>query len=146
MEVRCTDKYIFYLTENFSSVFLIKQTNNNSGVLSFQAFHCIRGVAVKTLTGNHIDSSCSTLILWIKQVQLSKRGQNAKLWKLQPRSLAVVVKSSSTDCRMEMLYQLNSLNIWILVGLWIVAEGCVRKRVGNLSLFDRAGELAPYAN
>ena len=40
-------------------------------------------------------------------------------------------------------------NFWkslILVGLCSVAEGWVRKNVGNRFLLDSAGELEPYDN
>lgn len=38
---------------------------------------------------------------------------------------------------------LNFLNNFTLVGLWIVAEGCVRKKVGKRFRSDNAGEDEP---
>lgn len=38
----------------------------------------------------------------------------------------------------------NMLKSLIRVGLWIVAEGCVRKNVGNRFRLDNAGLEEPY--
>ena len=40
-----------------------------------------------------------------------------------------VEKTSSAVCRMEIFDQPNFLKIFTLVGLWTVADGCVRKSV-----------------
>lgn len=46
----------------------------------------------------------------------------------------------------EMRFQPHVLASLMRVGLWRVAEGCVRKKVRNLFLLDKAGELAPKAS
>ena len=45
-----------------------------------------------------------------------------------------VLKTSSASCRMETLDQLYLWKTLILVGLWTVADGCVRKSVGKRCL------------
>ena len=43
-------------------------------------------------------------------------------------------------------FQPNLRNSLMRVGLCKVADGCVRKNVGNRWRLDRAGELEPYDN
>lgn len=53
------------------------------------------------------------------------------------------INTSSACCNMATRDQPNFSMSLILVGLWTVAEGCVRNKVGNLLRSDNAGELAP---
>jgi hypothetical protein len=53
------------------------------------------------------------------------------------------VKSSCVSCMVAIRFHPNSLHNLTRVGLWSVADGWVRKNVGNLSLWDKAGELEP---
>lgn len=60
------------------------------------------------------------------------------------KSSAVDAKTSSTDCKIAIRVHLNFFISAIRVGLWIVADGCVRNIVGNLARLESAGLLAPY--
>ena len=53
------------------------------------------------------------------------------------------MKTSSACCRIATLDQPNFCMSFTLVGLCTVAEGWVRKKVGNLLRSDKAGELEP---
>lgn len=53
------------------------------------------------------------------------------------------MKTSSACCNMAILDHLNFCIIFTLVGLWTVAEGWVRKKVGKRVRSERAGELDP---
>ena len=54
------------------------------------------------------------------------------------------VKTSSASWIIAIRDQSNILKSFILVGLWIVADGCVRKNVGNLWRLESAGLEDPY--
>lgn len=54
------------------------------------------------------------------------------------------VNTSCVSWIVAIRFHLNFLNSLTLVGLCSVAEGCVRKNVGNRFLLDSAGELEPY--
>ena len=68
----------------------------------------------------------------------------AELTEVNTSCLLTEVNTSCVCCIVAILDHLNFLNSLMRVGLCKVADGWVRKNVGNLSLFDRAGELEPY--
>lgn len=57
--------------------------------------------------------------------------------------LLTEIKTSSACCKMATLDQPYLINNSTRVGLWTVAEGCVRNKYGNRCRSDNAGELAP---
>jgi len=59
------------------------------------------------------------------------------------QKLLTEVKTSCVSWIVAILRHLNFSNILTRVGLCNVADGCVRKKVGNLSRLDNAGELEP---
>lgn len=59
------------------------------------------------------------------------------------KSSTVDIKTSSACCKIATFDQPNFCINLILVGLWTVADGCVRNNVGNRLRSDKAGLEAP---
>jgi hypothetical protein len=53
------------------------------------------------------------------------------------------VKTSVVCWMVAIFFQPHFSKSFTRVGLWSVADGCVRKNVGKRCRFDRAGELEP---
>lgn len=61
-----------------------------------------------------------------------------------PLSGLTEVKTSVVCWMVAIFFQPHFSKSFTRVGLWSVADGCVRKNVGKRCRFDRAGELEPY--